>query len=339
VEHSWIVETSSTGESNERAIAWQLAERACMNESPLDASTPSAADRPAETVASPGQHNPAARPPRIWTVFAVYLLAFAATLGVQIVLTIALLLWLLLQGATLQEAPNRLLLVAGTPEFFIGVGIPAQLMLLLTALAAAWFSPVPLRQRLGMQLPRGGLVWIAVWLVGAAVPFLLGIGAAMLLARVIPPDPGVQQLYKNMHWQIALPFIVFIAFVPGLSEELLFRGYIQRRLTERWPAWVGILVTSLLFAVMHIMPHAMVLAFLLGIWLGLMAWRCDSVWPGVICHALINGLWNVWQIGLSLKVFSEQAELPLLIAGGGVGLVAFALACWDLATVRRFEPP
>jgi CAAX protease family protein len=309
-----------------------------MNESPLDAYAPYATPVSTATVAPPNSGDKPVRPPRVWTVFVVYVLAFAATIGVQIVLSIGLLVRFLQQGTSLQEASNRLIAIAGTPEFFIGMALPAQLMLLLTALAAAWVSPVPLDKRLGLLSPRAGLARIVVWLVAASVPFLVGIWAATLLAKVIPPDPSVALLYKNMHWQIAIPFIVFIAVAPGLSEEFLFRGYMQRRLTQRWSSWVGILVTSLLFAVMHIMPHAVVFAFPLGIWLGLIAWRCNSVWPGVICHALINGLWNVWQIGLSLKVFSEDAELPLLIALGGVGLAAFALACWDLATFQRHEP-
>ena len=70
-----------------------------------------------------------------------------------------------------------------------------------------------------------------------------------------------------------------------------------------------------------------------------MAWRTGSVWPGVICHALINGLWNVWHVVLSLKVFSENAEWPLLIAVSCAGSAAFALACWDLSTRKRKRVP
>jgi len=306
-----------------------------MNETPLDSVTPFATGEPAKPVVSPPVGLKAGPLPRVWTVFVVYVLAFAVTIALQIVLSIAVVLWMLQQGTTLQEAPNRFIELAQTPEFFIGMALPSQMALLLTALCAAWFSPVPFVRRLGLHWPRANWLRIVCWLVGAIVPFLLGLWGAILLAKVIPPDPGVAQLYQNMNWQIAVPFIVFIAVAPGLSEEFLFRGYMQRRLIQRWPALVGILVTSLLFAAMHIMPHAVVFAFPLGIWLGLIAWRCDSVWPGVICHAMINGLWNIWQIGLSLKIFSADAELPLLISLGGFGLVAFALACWDLAT---FEP-
>ena len=304
-----------------------------MSETPLDSGNPYMT--PVEPVVSPAVEVKADRPPRVWTVFAAYALAFVATISVQVLLSIVLVIWMVQQGISLQEAPNRFIELARTPEFFIGMALPSQIALLLTALLAAWLSPVPLGGRLGLQWPRARWTHIALWLAGAIVPFLLGLWGAILLAKIIPPDRGVEQLYQNMYWQIAIPFIVFISVMPGLSEEFLFRGYMQRRLIERWSAWVGILVTSLLFAAMHIMPHAVLFAFPLGIWLGLMAWRCDSVWPGVICHALINGMWNIWQIGLSLKVFSADAELPLLIVLGSVGVVAFALACWDLAT---FEP-
>jgi membrane protease YdiL (CAAX protease family) len=138
-----------------------------------------------------------------------------------------------------------------------------------------------------------------------------------------------------MHGGIAIPFILFIALAPGVAEEFLFRGYIQRRLARRWGMWAGVLITSLLFGVMHIMPHTVLFAFVLGIWLGLMAWRTDSVWPGVICHALVNGLWNVWHIGVALAIFPGDFPLPLLIAIVAIGLAAFAGACWDLARHRQ----
>jgi uncharacterized protein len=98
----------------------------------------------------------------------------------------------------------------------------------------------------------------------------------------------------------------------------------QRRLIERWPASVAILVTSVIFAIFHIMPHAVLFAFPIGVWLGIMAWKSGSIWPGVICHAVINGLWNIYHVGVYLGVFAEELPLGALIAGGVIGVAAFA---------------
>ena len=122
---------------------------------------------------------------------------------------------------------------------------------------------------------------------------------------------------------LAVPWVLFIALAPGLCEETLFRGYVQRRLIERWPAGAAILVTSLIFAIFHIMPHAVVFAFPIGIWLGILAWKSGSVWPGVICHATINGAWNIFQVGAHLDLIPDVPPLAILVLGSIVGVAAF----------------
>jgi membrane protease YdiL (CAAX protease family) len=55
-------------------------------------------------------------------------------------------------------------------------------------------------------------------------------------------------------------------------------------------------VTALLFAVAHLNVIQAVFALPLGIWLGIMAWRTGSIWPGVLCHAVVNAVWNLVNI-------------------------------------------
>jgi membrane protease YdiL (CAAX protease family) len=176
-------------------------------------------------------------------------------------------------------------------------------------------------------------------MIGALVPLAVGVTLAVLLAQIIPADQSVKLLYEQMTWGWAVPFILFIALVPGFVEETFFRGYMQRRLLERWSAWVAILVTTVLFALMHIMPHAVVNAFVIGLWLGVLAWRTGSVWPGVFCHAFINGSWNVWQVGQSLHVFSDTLPVPVVVAGCALLLGCFLASIWILTWPRSEIKP
>jgi membrane protease YdiL (CAAX protease family) len=134
---------------------------------------------------------------------------------------------------------------------------------------------------------------------------------------------------------MAIPFILFIAIAPGFNEEMLFRGYMQRRLLARWNPWVAILVASLLFALLHIMPHTLALAFPVGIWLGVLAWRTDSTWPGIISHAAFNGLWNVYVIGSRLKYLPDPLPVWFQFAFFGIAWICF-LASFVLLT--RMKP-
>ncbi len=129
-----------------------------------------------------------------------------------------------------------------------------------------------------------------------------------------------------MNWQWAGPLLLFISLAPGFMEELLFRGYIQSRLLKRWPAGWAILVSSVLFGLLHIMPQAVVFATVVGLWLGVVAWRTNSVWPGIACHAFVNGAWNVWQLGKVLLKWPEVPPLFLLIPIGLLVVGCFAVS-------------
>ncbi|MEX2558454.1 MAG: type II CAAX endopeptidase family protein, partial [Pirellulales bacterium] len=228
-----------------------------------------------------------------------------------------------------QKLVDQLTVALTTPLAFILLGIPTQLIIGLAGMVPARLSPVPARLRLGLVRPR--LPWWGnlVVMLGTSLPFGIGVAAAYGLATVIPPDPSLERMYRAMTLPIAVPFVLFIALAPGFMEELFFRGYMQRRLLERWSAWPAILVTSLLFAILHITPHAIAVALPVGIWFGVVAWRTGSVWPGILCHAFLNGAWNVWQIGSGLT--GRETKSEAIIAAGMIAVVSFAASVWLLS--------
>ncbi len=69
-----------------------------------------------------------------------------------------------------------------------------------------------------------------------------------------------------------------------------------------------------------------------------MAWRTGSVWPGIVCHAFVNGAWNVWQIGARMAGLSNLPPTPALVVGGAVVLVCFVASCWLLVRASPSGP-
>ena len=87
-----------------------------------------------------------------------------------------------------------------------------------------------------------------------------------------------------------LIIIITTAIVAPLVEEMLFRGYLQKVLEDNWQDITkAILVTSLFFALVHMNPYWIVQIYLLGLVLGYLAWRTNSIIPGLILHGLNNG--------------------------------------------------
>lgn len=85
----------------------------------------------------------------------------------------------------------------------------------------------------------------------------------------------------------------------------------------------------MLFGILHIDPLHVIFATVLGVWLGVLAWRCGSVWPAIACHIAVNAALNV--IGV-LAMQSEDSEVLL----GCVGLMVMTVAAVAFIVSVRF---
>lgn len=122
-----------------------------------------------------------------------------------------------------------------------------------------------------------------------------------------------------------------LAFAPALCEELFFRGFLQTSLRQRYSATGTIAATAILFGLFHIVVRdslfleRMIPSTLMGIILGTMLERSGSVLPGMLLHAVHNGLLlcvvhyktQLEQLGIGLE---QRSHLPPIWLAGGIGL-------------------
>lgn len=88
-----------------------------------------------------------------------------------------------------------------------------------------------------------------------------------------------------------LPFSVLffaIAILPPIIEELGFRGILLQNYRESG-VWSGILLSALLFGLMHMNLNQMLYAVVIGILLALLVEATDSIFSSMWMHFLING--------------------------------------------------
>ena len=86
---------------------------------------------------------------------------------------------------------------------------------------------------------------------------------------------------------LSLLFITIVIIAP-ITEELAFRGLILDYLNHNYGKWPAIIVSSILFGVIHIIPAAIVVATFGGLLYGWLRIKTDSLWPGILCHSLWN---------------------------------------------------
>lgn len=184
--------------------------------------------------------------------------------------------------------------------------------------------------------------WLAALLLGASLwPFvyelqLLQQSWLQINEQLAAQIETMAKNWTNIHigWILAT-----MAVAAAISEEFFFRGYVFASLqrTTRW----AIMLSALVFGLFHIV-FASVLAIermipstLLGLVLGWLCWRSGSVFPGMLLHALHNGILLAWVKYREPLVTAgwfarDQAHLP-----GWLMLLAAALVVGGWLVARR----
>lgn len=85
--------------------------------------------------------------------------------------------------------------------------------------------------------------------------------------------------------------MVIIGLLPGLFEEIGFRAGLQNILI-RWfkGPWIAIILTAIIFSLVHNSYYGFLVRFALAIILGLLFYYSGSIWLSVLFHFLYNGL-------------------------------------------------
>lgn len=85
--------------------------------------------------------------------------------------------------------------------------------------------------------------------------------------------------------------LVVVAIIPGIFEEMCFRGVLQDlliKLTRR--PWLGIFFSAFIFSFMHFQFLGFLPRLFLGILLGSAYWYSGSLWTAILAHCLFNGI-------------------------------------------------
>ena len=101
-----------------------------------------------------------------------------------------------------------------------------------------------------------------------------------------PYLPELETAVKAGGQKGMLAFILMVVGAP-LTEEIACRGFLFTALAGRG-AGRAALLSTVLFALAHVQPNAMVNAFLLGLVLCALYWKLGSLWPPVAMHASVN---------------------------------------------------
>lgn len=93
--------------------------------------------------------------------------------------------------------------------------------------------------------------------------------------------------------------LLIIGVLTGVSEELFFRGMLQRILSDRMNIHAAIWITAAIFSAVHFQFYGFVPRLLLGGFFGYLAWWSRTLWLPITAHAVNNSLVVAAQWGIS----------------------------------------
>jgi len=134
---------------------------------------------------------------------------------------------------------------------------------------------------------------------------------------------------------LAVPFWIVLltaAVSPAIAEEFFFRGFVLSAFRSKLSDFRSVLFSSCLFGLFHVIAGSVLSiekflpTIILGLAIGFVAVRTGSLWPGILLHALHNGL------VFSMSRYTEQdlakwfgedtRHIPIAwLCGGGLAMV------------------
>ncbi|MGN6148822.1 MAG: lysostaphin resistance A-like protein [Rhizomicrobium sp.] len=195
-----------------------------------------------------------------------------------------------------------------------------------------------------------GAQWF--WGVIAAVSFAATVHAAIvLLFRLVPyPAAAFHQGYDMSYIptrQLQYLACVVSALSAGVCEEIGFRGYMQRPIEKRHGSVIAILISSLLFMLLHLtkgwaLIGMVPIVFGAGLLLGTLARAAGTLWFGILGHWMMDiGLFAFWwtQVAgtFNQRPISETGMDPAFYMECGVFAAVFLIALIAITRLNRLR--
>ena len=217
-------------------------------------------------------------PPRIlrqqrwglWDVVIMFVLALLFAIGGGIL-------------AEISGASFSVTLIIGALSSWIGLaGWPI--------IATLWRGNGP-RLDLGLTLTWANVRWgVLAGLVGLVLAGIAA-GLTMLVFGDFTSAAGelAEQLIQQSGPVAWVAFGLLVLIGAPIAEEIAFRGLMFSALLKRGvKPWLVIVLTSAAFALFHLEPTRIFLLFVIGLVLGFVRYRTNSVGTAIVAHAVNN---------------------------------------------------
>jgi hypothetical protein len=245
-----------------------------------------------------------------------------------------------------EHSPSSLVNVA-----IIVQGILSLFIFLTSALLFAYQTHPKPAAYLGLRAPGKKIQLLLVVLVMlGAMPVLqqldgwvshINFGAKIRESQAV--NDNMMNAFLNMpDFASFVRAFVIMAIIPGVGEEMFFRGVLLRLSRKKSPNMIfPILFTATIFACSHTNIYGFLSIFLAGILLAVIYNITGSLWCSILAHLFFNGLQVVLSYmsntNSAIKNFMSNNSVPFYLVAGGA--VLFGVSFYFLLKNKTPLPP
>ncbi|MDE5646471.1 MAG: CPBP family intramembrane metalloprotease [Muribaculaceae bacterium] len=214
------------------------------------------------------------------------------------------------------------------PARFLSIDIPPRWRLLLLAVISL-FAAFPL------------LNCIVAWNEGIHLPAQYADIEASLRELENSAAGTLDGIMSTTSVPTLILSILIVGMLAGLSEELFFRGALQKLMTlTRINPHVAIWLTAFIFSAVHFQFFGFVPRMILGAYFGYLVWWTRCLWIPVIVHALNNSTvvvskWIEARSGHDCGIDTIGADLTGSATSAAAVAVSIVLTAYLLYTIKR----
>jgi membrane protease YdiL (CAAX protease family) len=227
-------------------------------------------------------------------------------------------------------------------HLLFGLLVTELLFLLMPPLLYAWRRQYDFTRTFQLAPIPFETVWLTP-IIAAAAFVLIGI-LAVGQEMVFPRSANYQELWERaftQFQQIPWPLtLLIVAILPGICEEVFFRGFLLRGLRQKYSDGGAIVLVGVLFGLFHLDPYRFLAVTLLGMLFGYLVVKTGSIFTGMLAHATNNIL--ALLLSSAAQQFPQRApaasaEIPLLPLILGLALVTGLALTIFLAGLRAIS--
>lgn len=131
-------------------------------------------------------------------------------------------------------------------------------------------------------------IWIGI--ISAAFLYLIFFLGNIVVKSVFDfAKVEIESIYSTKSQASTIKIGLLLLLVIAPAEEIFWRGFVQRKYSEKWGKWRGFLFAVIVYSLVHVWSFNLMLigaAMVAGLFWGFMYLKYNSTVPGIISHAV-----------------------------------------------------